>query len=175
METSATPAPATTSVGLRYGLLTGLVSIIVSFIISASALETSPIRHVAWLILIIGIILGQLNFKQQNAGFINFGTGLGVGMLVTATVGVMSAVFGYIYVNFIDPESLVRGMEKARQDMEARGGMSDAQIDQAVAMGTKFANGPALIIFLLLLYLVVGLFVSLLASAIIKNPKPEFE
>ena len=175
METSTTLPVSTTSVGLRYGLLAGLVSIIVSFGVSALQLDASPARHLIWPVLIVGIILGQLNFKQRNAGFMGYGAGLGVGMVVTAVVGVLSSVFAYVYVNFIEPEALVRGMEKARHDMEVKGGMSDAQIDQAVAMGTKFASGPFLIVFLILMYLVVGLAVSLITSAIFKNPKPEFE
>jgi hypothetical protein len=174
METSATQT-STTSVGLRYGLLTGLVSVIISFILSVLQLEASPARHLVWPVLIAGIVLCQLHFKQRNAGFMNYGPGLGTGMVVTAVAGLLSSLFAYVYVNFIEPEALVRGMEKARHDMEARGGMTDAQIDQAVAMGTKFASGPLLIVFLILMYLLIGLVVSLITSAIIKNSKPEFE
>ena len=100
---------------------------------------------------------------------------MGVGLLVTAVVGILASVFAYVYINFIEPESLTRAMEKTRLDMEARGGMSDTQIDQSIAMGTKFASGPLLIVFLVLMYLVIGLVISLITSAIVKNPKPEFE
>ena len=175
MESTANELVTPTSVGLRFGLLTGLISIILSFGLSALQLEASPARHLVWPLLIAGIILAQLNFKQRNAGFLNYGAGLGVGLLVTAVVGILASVFAYVYINFIEPESLTRAMEKTRLDMEARGGMSDTQIDQSIAMGTKFASGPLLIVFLVLMYLVIGLVISLITSAIVKNPKPEFE
>ena len=163
------------AVGLRYGLLTGLVSIIISFGVNASHMENSPLRFLTSVVLIVGIVLAQREFKQRNAGFMNYGEGLGIGMITSAVVGVLSAIFTYIYTSFVDPEIMTRAMEKARADMEAKGNLSDAQIEQAMAMSAKFTSGPILWAIVIIGSIIIGLIISLITSAIIKNSKPEFE
>ncbi len=175
METTSNEIVTPTSVGLRFGLLTGLVSIIISFGINAVHLESSPIRYLTTAVLVGGIILAQRDFKRQNAGFMSYGQGLGIGTVLSAVVGLLSAAFTYVYTNFVDPEIMTRAMEKVRADMEAKGTMSDAQIDQAMALSAKFTSGPILLVFVLVGSLFIGFLISLLTAAILKNAKPEFE
>ena len=175
METTTNEIVTPTSVGLRFGALTGLVSIIISFGINAVHLETSPIRYLTTAVLVVGIILAQRDFKLRNAGFMSYGQGLGVGTVLSVVVGLLSAAFTYVYTNFVDPNMMTRAMEKVRTDMEAKGTMSDAQIDQAMAMSAKFTSGPILLVLVLIGSVVIGLLISLITSAVIKNAKPEFE
>jgi hypothetical protein len=171
-----TPTASTTAVGGRYGLLTGLVSIIISFGIYALQLEqNAAVRFLTMVVLIVGIILAMRSFKEQNAGFMDYGQGLGVGMTVSGVVGLLSAAFMYVYTTFVDPEMMTRVMDKARADLEAKGTMTDAQIDQAMAMSAKFTTGPFMLLFAVVGTLVLGLIISLIAAAFVKNPKPEFE
>jgi len=172
---TATPSASTTAVGGRYGLLTGLVTVIISFGIYALELDQNPvIRFATIAVLIVGIILAMRNFKLQNGGFMGYGQGLGVGVTVASVVGVLSAIFTYVYTTFIDPEVMTRMMDKARADMEAKG-MPDAQIDQAMAFSAKFTTGPVMLLFTLLGSIIIGLLISLIAAAFVKNSKPEFE
>jgi hypothetical protein len=174
METNSTPV-TTTSVALRYGMLTGLVSILFSFGLNVMHQESSPLRYVSFVILIGGLVLAMNNFKQHNRGFMSYGQGMGIGAVLSAVVGAISGIFAYVYMNFIDPDMLGRITEKMRVDMEARGGLSDEQIDQAVAMSSKFMNGPVMVGAALLGTLLIGVLLSLVISAIIKNAQPEFE
>ncbi len=174
METSTTPA-STASVGMRYGLLTGLVSIIISFGLNVTQMEASPLKYLTSVVMIAGIILAQRDFKQRNSGFMEYGQGLGVGVVASTVIGVLSAIFTYIYTAFIDPAIMTRALEKARTEMEAKGNMSDAQIEQAMAMSAKFTSGPILLVFIIVGSIVIGLIISLITSAFIKNAKPEFE
>lgn len=174
METQTTSV-STTSVGLRYGLLVGLVSVIITFGLNVTQMETSPLKYLTSLVMIAGIILAQRDFKQRNAGFMEYGQGVGIGVIASAVIGVISAIFTYIYTAFIDPAIMTRAMEKARADMEAKGNLSDAQIDQAMAMSAKFTSGPILLVFIIVGSIIIGLIISLITSAIIKNTKPEFE
>lgn len=174
MEAPATPV-STTSVGMRYGLLTGLVSIIISFVLNISHLEQSPLKWLSLVVMIAGIVLGQQAFKKASGEFMSYGQGLGVGMVVSGVSAVLSAIFSYIYVTFIDPEMTARILDKARTDLEAQGKMSDTQIDQAMHWTAMFVQGPALVAVALVGGLVMGLLVSLITAAVLKNPKPEFE
>lgn len=174
METTTTPV-TTTSVGLRYGLLTGLVSILFSFGLNVTHQESSPARYITFAILVGGIMLAMNYFKKQNQGFMGFGQGVGIGAVVSAVVGLLSGVFAYVYMSIIDPEMLGRLTDKIRTDMEARGGMTDEQIDQAVAMSSKFMSGPIMVGAALLGTVLLGVLLSLVISAFIKNAQPEFE
>lgn len=170
-STSVSP----TSVGMRYGLLTGLISVILSFGLFAAHLEQSPLRFASFLVLVAGIVLAMRHYKENNHGFMRFGEGVGIGVVLSAVVGALSAIFTYVYMNIIDPEVVGRMMEKARADMEARGGLSDEQIDQGMALAGKFMNGPIMMVGVMLGTLFFGLLLSLLVSAFIKHSKPEFE
>jgi len=174
METPTTQATPV-SVGIRYGVLTGLVSIIVSFALNIAHLEQSPAKWLSLLILIAGVYMAQKFYKQQNAGYMSYGEGMGIGMVLSAVSGVMGAVFSYIYMNFIDTDMPARMLEKARSDMESRGGASDEQIDQAMQMTAKFMTPVAMSVFVVIFSLLTGLLVSLVVSAIVKTSKPEFE
>ena len=105
----------------------------------------------------------------------SYGQGLGVGMVLAAVSSVLGAAFSYIYVTLIDPEMPTRILEKGRADLEARGNLSDAQIDQAMHWTAMFVQGPALAGIALVGGLFMGLIVSLITAAVLKNPKPEFE
>ncbi|MDB5233844.1 MAG: hypothetical protein JWR44_837 [Hymenobacter sp.] len=175
METNTTTTVTTTSVGIRYGLLTGLVSIIISFGLFATHMEQSPLRYVSFLVMVGGMVMAMRQFKENNHGFMSFGQGVGIGVVLSAVVGALSAIFTYLYMNVIDPDVVGRMMEKARADMEARGGMSDEQIDQGMAMAGKFMNGPIMMVGVVLGTIFFGLLMSLVVSAFIKHSKPEFE
>lgn len=175
MKTTTNGITTPASVGVRFGLLTGLVSVIVSFGINATHLESSPARYLTTVVLVVGIILAQRDFKQRNAGFMSYGQGVSIGTILSVIVGLLSAAFTYVYANFVDPEMMTRVMEKARADMEAKGNLSDAQIDQAMAMSSKFTSGPMLLVIVIVGSIFMGLIISLITSAFIKNPKPEFE
>ena len=175
MQTT-TPSASTTALGGRYGLLTGLVSIIISFGIYALELEqNSAVRFLTMVVLVGGIVLAMRSFKEQNGGFMSYGQGLGVGMVVSSVVGLLSGAFAYLYTTVVDPGVITRMMDKARADMEAKGTMSDAQIDQALTWSAKFTTGPYMLLFSVLFTLILGLLISLVAAAFVKNPKPEFE
>lgn len=168
-------APTPASVGVRYGLLTGLVTAVFSFVMNVAHLEQSPLRFLNLLVLIGGIVLALRFYKTGTGGFLGFGQGVGIGTMLSAVAGVIGAVFSYVYLNFVDPEMVTRIMDKARADMEARGGMSDEQIDQAMGFTAKFMNGPILAATVILGTVIFGLLASLVVSAVLKNPRPDFE
>lgn len=177
METTTTIITVTpASVGLRYGLLTGLVSVIFSFIILATGqIGNTSLVSLGFIILIAGIVLAHRAFKAANEGYLAYGQGLGIGTLVAAVSGTLSAVFNYVYREFIDPDVTARIVEQMRTKLEAAGNMSDAQIDQAIGMSTKFSTGPIGLVIGIIGSIILGLLFSLVIAAITKNPKPEFE
>ncbi|RYU78496.1 DUF4199 domain-containing protein [Hymenobacter persicinus] len=175
MENTSTPSVTTTSVALRYGLLTGLASIIFSFILMATGQETNvPLSMLGLVIWVVGVVMAHKFFKANNGGFMSYSQGLGIGTIISLVSGVMGAIFRYVYTEFIDSSSTQRAVEAMRAKLEADG-MDDAQIDSAVAMSQKFSSGPMAIVFAILGSILIGFILSLIVSAVTKNTRPEFE
>jgi len=175
MENTATPTATPASVGIRYGLITGVIIAILSFVQLAFIEDPeTPFRWLSALVGVAGIVLAHKNFKQLNQGFMSYGQGLSIGTILSAVAGAVSSLFSYLYINFIDPEYINRVMELTRSRMEDKG-LDDAQIDQAIAMAQKFSSGPITIFFGLLISVLMGFVVSLIISAFTKHSRPEFE
>ncbi|WP_185816989.1 DUF4199 domain-containing protein [Hymenobacter metallilatus] len=175
MEHTSTPAVSPASVGIRYGLFVGIIASILSFLqMSFIQDPETPFRWLSTVVSIVGIWLAHKQFKQVNAGFMSYGQGLGIGTILSVVAGLISSVFGYLYVSFIDPAYMNRVMELQRAKMEARG-MDDAQIEQGMAMAEKFSSGPIVILFGLILVVIIGFVISLIVSAFTKHTRPEFE
>lgn len=175
METTASTHPTVTATALRYGLLTGLVSIVFSFIlITTNQVGNAALGFVPLVIAIAGIVLAQRDFRARNGGFMSYGEGVSIGALLSLVSGLLSTVFSYVY-RFIDPSMLEQVTEQMRTKFEEAGTMSDAQIDQAIAMSQKFSTGPVGFVIGIVGAAVIGTILSLLISAILKNAKPEFD
>lgn len=176
MELTTKEVITPSTVGIRYGLLTGLVSVLISFALYALQMEQNTfLKFLTTIVLLLGIVLAQREYRQRNAGFMSYGEGIRIGAVVSVIVGVLGAAFVYVYTSLIDPDTMTRTMERARTELEAKGTMSDAQIDQAMALSAKFTSGPIMFVFVIVGTLFFGLLISLITSAFVKNPKPEFE
>ena len=175
MKTAITPA-TTSSVAIRYGLLTGLLYVIFLFVVFVAGLEAST--AVGWLGLVFpvgGIYLAHQHYKTQNSGFMSYGQGLGIGVLLSIVSGLITGVFNYVYRTFIDPEMNGRMLETVRTKMEEGGNMSDEQIDGALKMSAKFSSGPVGFAVGLVVAVISGFIIALIISAFTKHNRPEFE
>lgn len=170
-QTTTTPS----SVGLRYGLITGFVSVIYTLILYVTELnENMWLSNLSILIMIVGIVMAHKNFKGENGGFMSYGQGLGIGSIVSAVVGLLSSVFVFVYVQFIDTGFLAKVREAQIVKMEEQG-MSDEQIDQAMAMAEKFSSPAMMLIMGFIVTFIIGFLISLVVAAIMKKSQPEFE
>ncbi|GAA4316395.1 DUF4199 domain-containing protein [Nibribacter koreensis] len=164
-----------TSIGLRYGLITGFVSVIYSLILFVTGLnENTAFSYLGFLILVGGIYFAYKQFKSMNNGFMSYGQGLGIGSLLSAIVGLLGGVFTYIYIKFVDPGFMQRMQDLQITKMEEQG-LSDAQIEQATEMAASFSGPGMMLIMGILSYLVIGFLISLIMAAIMKRSQPEFE
>ncbi|MCC9136125.1 DUF4199 domain-containing protein [Pontibacter silvestris] len=167
--------PSVFSVALKYGFVGALIGVVYSLILMVTNLNTNPwLSTLSYVILIGTIVVAMQQYKKSNYGYMSYGQGLGIGTLVSAMFGVFGSVFTYIYTTFVDPNFMDNMMEQQRIELENRG-MSDEQIDQAIAMSQQFASPALLVVWGILLYIIVGFILSLIVSAIMKNSRPEFE
>ncbi|WP_207436369.1 DUF4199 domain-containing protein [Sabulibacter ruber] len=170
-EQTVTPG----SVGVRYGIITGFISVLYSLILFITDLNTNPVlSNLSLLILLGGIIMAYVYFKKENMGFMSYGQGLGIGTLLSAISGLLSGIFVYIYVEFIDT-GLVERMRNIQIEKMEEQGLSDEQIEQAMAMAEKFTGPLMMLVVTIIASAFFGFVFSLIVAAIMKRNRPEFE
>ncbi|GGK89528.1 DUF4199 domain-containing protein [Rufibacter glacialis] len=163
------------SVGVRYGIITGFVSIIYSLILYMTGLHLNKgLSYLGTVIPIVGIIMAYLYYKKENGGFMSYGQGLGTGTILAAVSGVLSGTFTYIYLKFIDGNILEQIRNASIEEMENKG-MSDEQIEQAASMTEKFTTPEMMLIMGVVGAVLLGFILSLLIAAVMKRNRPEFE
>ena len=165
--------PTTARIALKWGLILGVVSIIYSLILFLTDnIGNQSLGYLAYVFSIVAITLAMRDFKNLNGGYMSYGQGVGLGTLTAAISGFLSSLFSVFYMNVIDPGVMTRLTDKAREDMEARGNMTDEQIDQGMEIMAKFQSPVILFIVGIIAATLLGLVFSLVISAIIRRDKP---
>ena len=123
---------------------------------------------------ILGIIWAHKTFKETGDGFMTYGQGLGLGVIVSGIAGVISVFFTYLYIKLIDDSMLGKMLEQARIDMEEKG-IDDDQIEQGLAMTQKFMTAEMILMMGILGAIFMGFIFSLIISAITKKKNPALE
>ncbi len=158
------------SPAIKYGLIGGLASIIVSLILYIANMQFETWSR--WLstgVMVAMIIFGCKGIADANRGkTIHFGKLFGGGMIVTLIIAVMSIIYFYIYMNFIETDFTGKILEISRQQM-AEKGLGEEQIDRALEMSKKFMSPAIMMAFSLLGMTVVGTIASLIGAAIFKK------
>ncbi|MEQ8580674.1 MAG: DUF4199 domain-containing protein [Marinoscillum sp.] len=163
------------SVAIKYGLISGLIGIIFFLVIDFAGLSGN--QSVSWIgILFTAVIMyfAQKEFIKEGDGYMNYGEGLGLGTLMSLVSAVISSIFTYIYVSFVNPQ-FIENIRQAQVIAMEEEGMSDAQIEQAMKISENFTGPTGLLIFGLIGGVFVGFLISLIISAITKKSRPEFE
>ncbi|MGV3640115.1 MAG: DUF4199 domain-containing protein [Adhaeribacter sp.] len=163
------------SVALRYGLLTGFVSVIFSLVLYVTGLsENKLVSALGFIILIAGIVMAHQYYKKENGGYMTYGQGLGIGSLLSVIVGVMSGIFVYIYIKFIDSAYLERIRDMQMAELEKRN-MSEEQMEQAMAVTDKLMGAEMMVVWSIVGSLLMGFLFSLIIAALTKRTRPAYE
>ncbi|MBS0001401.1 MAG: DUF4199 domain-containing protein [Cyclobacteriaceae bacterium] len=161
-------------VGIKYGIYLALVSIIYTLILQILGLAAKQaLGYVGIIFVIIALILAHRDFKRDNE-YMSFGQGLGISMIIVTISSVLGSIFSYIYIKFVDSSMLDVIREQSMIQMEERG-MSDAQIEQAMEMQTRFTTPEMILVFGILAGIFFGFIVSLIVTAFTKKSPPAME
>ena len=168
------PAVSTRSVGIKYGLFMGVVGIAYFVILEMAGLSSSEgvWRWLSFIYIFAFLYLGQKAFIDNGNGFMTYGQGMGITFWEALISSLISSVFTFVYVSFIDKELIPKAIEKARQGMEEKGTMSDEQIDQAMAMTSSFMTPVSFFIFGLIFGIIFIMIAGLIVSAITQKRNP---
>lgn len=167
------------SIAFKYGIVGGLIGIIVFVVQDFTGISSDP--SLSWIGTVLSIVIsaaiitvGHNEFKKNGDGFMNYGEGLGLGTLISLVSSIISSIFVYIYVSFINPAFLENVRLQQIEAMEKQG-MSDAQIEQGMKMAENFSGPTAMLIFGIIGGVFFGFIISLVVSAFTKKSREEFE
>lgn len=164
-------------IGLKNGIIIGLIFIVYSMILQFLNLDMELMNYLSylnWVILIVFVVLAHKAFKEGGDGFMTIGQGLGIGMLITLVGGVISSIFTYIYLKFIDDSMIQKSLDYQIEEMEKKG-LDDATIEQGMAMTSKLMTPEVMPIMALLFTLFLGFIISLIVSLFTKKANPTLE
>lgn len=164
-------------VGLKNGLILGLIFIIYGMIIQFLNVGVQTMQNLGYLnfvFLIVFVVLSHKAFKEGGDGFMSIGQGLGIGMLVTIISSVISSIFSFIYLKFIDDSMIQKTLDYQIEEMERRG-LDDATIEQAMSFTEKIMTPEILPIIGVLQMAIIGFILVLIVSLFTKKNNPALE
>ncbi len=160
MDNKPSPWP----LALKFGLIAGLLNIIVSILFYLSdphSLKTSGnwIQSIiGWtLLLVILIVAGKQRATELDNNF-TYNNGFGFSFMVGLPYSFITMVYIFVYFVFMNPELLPKIQEAQLEALQAKG-LSDEEIDAQMSMINKF-NSP-------IVYAIFSCFASILQAVII--------
>ncbi|WP_136468086.1 DUF4199 domain-containing protein [Flagellimonas onchidii] len=161
---------------LNYGLILGLISIVFGVMLYIQKLHyemSIPVMIVSTLITIVIIFLGINAFKKANGGYLKLAEALKIAVGIALISAIISLLYQYLLVNFIEPDFMDKAMEVAKPGaFEKNPSLTEEKWEQGVAMQKKMAwiRYPVGLI----ISCVLGLIIGLITGLILKKAKPAY-
>jgi len=168
--------PKTGKYALNFGVILGGISVVFSLMLYSLDMHYQggfAVMGVSLVLTIVFIILGMIQFKKANDGFMSFGQALKIGVGISLVGAVIGVIFNQILINFIDPDTMTKAFEYQREQLIAAGELTVEQVDAQLEMGKNFSTPVMQIAFGLLGSLFFGFILSLVPALILKKSKPE--
>ena len=135
----------------------------------------SGLVSISYIFIIVGIIYGTKNYRDEfNNGSISYSRALGTGTLIAAFAGVISGLYQYIYVSYIDLEyfdKLVDILVQTYQDA----GIDDDKIEQMIEMSSYSRNPVFFTLSSIFGSAIIGFIISLITSFFLKKEDDSFD
>jgi len=161
---------------LKFGLYTSAAYILVSLVFYVLDVDkTSWLQYLVFLVLIAGIVLGIIQFRDKHSGgFLSYGKCFSTGVLISLVVGLIMAVYIYLFMTYFDPGQIEEMAELAEQKLVDQG-LSDEEIDQTMVIARKFMSPVFSAISSVFSMAFGGAIISLIAAAFLKKNDDSFE
>jgi prepilin signal peptidase PulO-like enzyme (type II secretory pathway) len=162
------------TIAIRFGVIAALVGILYSLVLQLTDnVGNFGLGLLSYVITIVVLTIAINNYKKENNGFLSFKEGFSIGLIFIAIQSLLVSVYSYIYTKFIDTAFLENLKELQKVEMEKRG-MSDDQIDQAMAISEWAFNPEISAVSGFVFNLFVGLIISLIVVAFMKKESDKF-
>ena len=156
---------------LTKGLIIALVLVVISIIAYFTGNEQAGwVKWGSVVIFIGGIIWACISYGKELNHSITFGNLFAHGFKTSAVVTIIVIAFTVAFF-LIFPEMVEKQMQQAREEMERQPNLTDDQMDTAMNISRNFF-WPIAIGSIMFLYLLMGVFASLIGAAVTKKNPP---
>lgn len=160
---------------LTYGLIIGLTLVVYAVILYiADIYFNKALGYVQYVILIVGIVMAVIAFRDKaQGGYISYGRALGYSVLVTMFAGIVSVLFNFIMINYIDQGLIDKYMAVVEETLQNSRFIPEDQIDLALDKSRSSITALWTLPVGVAGFTFVGFIISLVTSAILKKePNP---
>lgn len=174
-SSAATTSSVTTrSVGTRFGLIGGVISIAYFLVLVVAGVNMAQgyWNWVGYIITAVLLFLAHKQYKENTDGFMSYGQGIGIAFWMGLVGSVISSIFTYIYVKFIDTSFTQMIHDAQVEAMEAKN-MTEDQIEQAMKFASMFTTPEALLIMGLIFGIIGTIIIALIVTIFTQKKAPE--
>lgn len=160
---------------INNGIILGVLGILINVVNYAFGTHLEPHWSSALGsgIFFIGlIVLGITQFKKANGGFLSWGQGVKIGVGIAIVAALISVIYNYVFVTFVEPDFMAQVMEIQNQKFLDQG-MTQDQIEAANEMTQKFQSPLFTAAFGIIGSAIGGFIVAVIAAAIMKKSEEE--
>ena len=155
------------------GLIISLLLMVIDLIGGFAHLRFETwFKWISTILLITLLIYFCIQYGKTLTDGVTFGKVFGYGFKIALVVSILMVIYTLISITLIFPEFVDQVLLKTRTDLEAKGGLSEEQIDQGVNMTKKFMQPIPIALFSFLATLFFGTIGSLLGGAFTKKGEP---
>ena len=156
------------------GIYLAIVLILISVVFYVTGNTFSKLaQYISYVVMIAGIIYGQINYKKQLGGIMTYGQALVAGLLTMVFASVISSIYTYILYTIIDP-SLQEQMRIFTEEQLVQRGIPEEQMQMSLDLATKFQTPVMMVVMGIFGGAFIGLIISLITSIFTKkNPSDE--
>ena len=165
------------SLNIKLGFAAGIINCIAWYIIAmrmgSDAVSVPFIdmytSFTTYILLIIGISICIYQYRKNNSGYIEFKAALKTGILYTLIIALCLAIFNFIYYAYLAPDAVSSYLDFIKGDALNH----DSKIKQEdLLVYLERLKGHFGSFRIFMSTLIVGVILSLIASAILRKKKP---
>lgn len=160
---------------LTYGLIIGLALVVYAVILYiADVYFNKALGNIQYIILIVGIVMAVIAFRDKaQGGYITYGRALGYSVLVAMFAGIITVVFNYIMLKFIDPSLVDKSLALVEESLQNSRFITEDLIEPTLERTKNSMTAIWSLPVGIAGFTFVGFIISLVTSAILKKePNP---
>ncbi len=160
---------------IKNGLFLGIASVLISVAVYVSGNSFNQHWSVGvftFALNVFFIALAIKQFKTANEGFLSLSESFKIGLGVAVIAGLISGIYTYIFLNFVEPDFFVQ-MQAHMEQQWMKQGLSDQDIENAKAIMQKTSGPFATIAFSIIATIFFGFIISLVTGLIMKQKREE--
>lgn len=158
-------------IGIRSGIITVLALIAYGLLVDLLRLQASIWGHLELTVFALGIYSSHYYYKQAHQGYMTYGQGIRIGLMVVAFTGIVIGISSYLVSKFLDPGFIKQSIASLQVGLEQSGVSEDNR--RLLALMESSLTPQTLSILTCLSTYLVGFILNLLIAAFTKRVKPK--